>query len=795
MITLPVLLAGASLLLFLSLPYLTNRYLLPLLLVDLPFTDKELSLATISPWQVQGSLSLAGEGQPTLFVPRFELDYTPGTLRQKNLSELLIDSASLQLDIAGGRPVISGLTDSRPAMSKKDNTSGLLLPLAVEHLRLRNFCLRLGGDLKKPLTMLIDGRFDLGFTEQPQNNKLLQSLTGQIEINGDLRARSTIAMTEEENGYLLRLTIETADLDWLGRFFPKMQGAELSGQLVADLAADINKSLNSITGYQVALKLPGFFYQDDLLTVDNRSATQPITLKLAGNPDKTSYDLTGLLVSKPEKSALDLQGELHLQEAAFKGSGRLLPARTGSEVKFNYSGNHSEMASRINYRLTGDAFTLQDDVSVSPFSIEGEAEMSGPGVTGTAQGHFPEISLSKKELKLINLSFRLPLRYPPVPESAKGTEEDPAGELKIDQLRYKNVNSGKFRADLMPSPEGLNYKALITTPFVPGLQLGCQGSATFNQELAASCRLNETKFNSATFPSFLKLPKDLSLTGKLAAGGQFQLQENGFAGKLSLDIHDGRLEDGKNTLSDISLHLTFPRLPLLQSSPSQLCSIGSADLGKIKLSKAKIHFRIEDQQSIFLERFRANWCGGKVETGSFPLSTDMQELETTLYCDRLGFTELLSQFGIDKTEGQGSLNGRLPVTISKQGVVFDDGFLFSTPGNSGIVRFNDTTQLRRGLPDISNSAYLDYSMKALENFAYNWTKLSFNSQNDDLLITMQLDGKPADPLPFGYSKGRIVPSDQGPGLQHPIRLDVNFRIPMQALLQYGKNIQSIMEKM
>jgi len=141
------------------------------------------------------------------------------------------------------------------------------------------------------------------------------------------------------------------------------------------------------------------------------------------------------------------------------------------------------------------------------------------------------------------------------------------------------------------------------------------------------------------------------------------------------------------------------------------------------------------------------------------------------------------------------LNGRLPVKISKQGVVFDDGFLFSTPGDSGIVRFNDTTQLRRGIPDISNSTYLDYSMKALENFAYNWTKLSFNSKNDDLLITMQLDGKPADPLPFGYNNGRIVPSDQGPGLQHPIRLDVNFRIPMQALLQYGRNIQSIMEKM
>jgi hypothetical protein len=60
---------------------------------------------------------------------------------------------------------------------------------------------------------------------------------------------------------------------------------------------------------------------------------------------------------------------------------------------------------------------------------------------------------------------------------------------------------------------------------------------------------------------------------------------------------------------------------------------------------------------------------------------------------------------------------------------------------------------------------------------------------------MQLDGKPAEPLPFGYQDGQIVTSQEGPGLQHPIRLDVNFRLPMQDLFQYGKNIQSMMEKM
>ena len=305
----------------------------------------------------------------------------------------------------------------------------------------------------------------------------------------------------------------------------------------------------------------------------------------------------------------------------------------------------------------------------------------------------------------------------------------------------------------------------------------------------------ETQVDSSSFPAFIPLPDKLSVSGTLAADGEFHITDKIPAGKLRLDYHDGVVTHGENKLSDINVDVYFPRLPIPQSSPGQLCTIGSLEFGKIKLSDAKIFFRIEDEQSVFLEKMGANWCGGKVETGSFTLAGDMKDLETTFYCDRLGFTDLLAQFGINKTEGQGSLNGRLPVQINKHGVIFDDGFLFSTPGNGGIVRFNDTKQLLQGMSDSNSSAYLDYSMRALENFSYNWTKLTFNSQNDDLLIAMQLDGKPAEPLPFGYKNGRIVPSDQGPGLQHPIRLDVNFRLPMQDLFQYGKNIQSIMENM
>ncbi len=213
------------------------------------------------------------------------------------------------------------------------------------------------------------------------------------------------------------------------------------------------------------------------------------------------------------------------------------------------------------------------------------------------------------------------------------------------------------------------------------------------------------------------------------------------------------------------------------------------------MSDAQIQFRVDNLFSIFIESAQLSWCGGRVEMGGLKLYKDMERLDTTLYCDRLGYTELLNQFDIGDAEGEGSLNGRLPLLISKEGIRFDDGFLFSTPGNSGIVRFRNTDQLRQGIPSVNQAAYLEYSLNALENFSYNWTKLTFNTEQEQLLLSLQLDGKPAEPLPYGYKDGQIVKTEKGSGLQHPIRLDVNFRLPLNDLFRYGKNIQSIMENM
>lgn len=791
LVSLPILFVLGSTLFFLFLPFLADHYLIPRLIEELPFTDKELSLSRISPWKIRGTLTLADTDRTTLAVPRFEIAYTPASLLQRKISSLLLDSASLQVEMQGGKPVIRGLTTGDSSAMGQKSHSPFLLPLAIETIIVKNCAITLHRNQQNPITVLVDGRFSLGFLNQPADSKLLTTLSGPVQIRGDLLLNGELTLQAVDPGYEAVLQVDMPDIGQLSLLSPYLQDAQFAGRLSLKSRVRFNQVLDRIIDYAATVEFPGLAFEKDAFIFKESRPDQPTTLHITGDKDTSKFILNNAVLVEPEKMAVNLQGEMTLPAGEFNGSGDIFFDRTQSNLNINFTGSHQQAETRVKYALASEAVKVGNTFSCRPFKANGDIVLKGTAVTANLKGMIPQITLKKSQTTLVNLSLHLPLQYP---FPAKGAART-AGAVNIEEIRYRNVNSGRLRATFLPSQAGIAFTTLLTTPFIPDLQFTCDGSAQTAKNISAQCRFPATAVNSATFPHFLKLPDKLTFTGTLAADGKFHLRDSIPGGELTVDYRDGTLSHGENKLSDINFTVAFPHLPLLQSKPGQLGSIGSLSFGKIKMFDARIRFRVEDEQSIFLEKIQAGWCGGNVETGSFTLAGTMQELDTTLYCDRLGFTELLAQFGINKAEGEGSLNGRLPMIINRQGVTFDDGFLFSTPGNGGIVRFNDTRQLRQGMPDIGKSASLDYSMQALENFSYNWTKLSFNSQKNDLVIAMQLDGKPADPLPFGYKSGQIVPSNQGPGLQHPIRLDVNFRFPMQDLFHYGKNIQSFMENM
>ena len=119
---------------------------------------------------------------------------------------------------------------------------------------------------------------------------------------------------------------------------------------------------------------------------------------------------------------------------------------------------------------------------------------------------------------------------------------------------------------------------------------------------------------------------------------------------------------------------------------------------------------------------------------------------------------------------------------------FDNGFLYSTPGQTGQIQLKGTQALLSGVPPGSpQHTQLDIATEALKDYTYQWAKLNVQSQNDLLLLKLQLDGKPNRLLPFAYDQQlgqfkRIT--GEGQAEFKGISIDLNFKSPLNEIIHY-----------
>jgi hypothetical protein len=225
-------------------------------------------------------------------------------------------------------------------------------------------------------------------------------------------------------------------------------------------------------------------------------------------------------------------------------------------------------------------------------------------------------------------------------------------------------------------------------------------------------------------------------------------------------------------------------------------NVNRFDAGRFHCNNARIRFSLEDGRFINVENLKFNWCNGIVSTEAFRLPSDDDIIDITLYCDRLGMEDLFYQLGAFDAEGGGTLSGRIPVVVKNTKIGFDDGFLFSTPGQGGRIFIRNLDKMLVGIPKNTREyAQLDLAGEALKNFEYNWVTLKLNSHGDSLAVNMQLDGKPVSSLPFEYNRNlnsfiRIDAKSPGSNFQG-IKLNVNLNLPFNQVIQFGNNLKRI----
>ena len=297
---------------------------------------------------------------------------------------------------------------------------------------------------------------------------------------------------------------------------------------------------------------------------------------------------------------------------------------------------------------------------------------------------------------------------------------------------------------------------------------------------------------------FLPAAKGFTFKGKFLEQGNLVAGKSGLRATIKSSLSNGKLHHKKNKIlvEGIQMALWIPDLIKMHSAPGQKLKFSRASFGEMRIENGEIDFQIESPRSVLVEKSHFNWCDGTVDAPAIRFTSGIDAYNLILYCDRLNLAKVLQQFGAASVTAEGELNGRIPLRYQNGKLSFKDGFLFTTPGASGKIRMTDTEILTAGIPpDTPQYVQMELARKALEDYDYSWAKLNLTSEGEDLIINLQLDGKPAKSLPFVYRKdmggfAKVEAGVQGSTFQG-IRLDVNFRLPLNKIMQYKELIQMI----
>ncbi len=447
-----------------------------------------------------------------------------------------------------------------------------------------------------------------------------------------------------------------------------------------------------------------------------------------------------------------------------------------------------------------------------------EVTVAGRGLTGSLKELAASIDLRSQETRPVHAQGRLSLTDGRITHGPSGFDlSNIRLDLPYDSATTNGPDYGSFSAALahggraigplqgrvIRKERAVHLRAVHASALFPGMQaiLTAQvatAAAAF-PEIAA--RLDVPAYELPAGDDLGRLLPALSgvtLTGTVSAGARASLSASGVHAAGDLAITDGRLEMAQQKLAvegiDAALH--FPELPRLRSGPAQPLRFSRATVGSIEVDGGRFDFQVESPSTLFVEKGHLRWCGGRIDAQSLRLTAGKQAYALSLYCQRLALARILEQLGAVNARGTGTVNGRIPVVYDNGRIQFDDGFLFSTPGETGQIQLTGTEILTQGIPTgTPQFAQVDLAREALKDYTYQWAKLGMTTEGESLVLRLQFDGQPAGPLPFVYQKEiggfvRVNAGEQGSRFQG-IALDVNLRLPLNRLLEYKEIVDMI----
>ena len=673
-----------------------------------------------------------------------------------SLQPLQLESASLSIDPGtlgiSGIPVVFGPTES-------DTAHAVVLELKQEG---DNLQLKAKGKIREPFAVQLDGTASV--------NRAAEN----IQSTGSFSIMISEPSTPEDKEKFFPVLENGTDFsgtfgftrDESGNWQAEIKGAGLKPGEGRGRPIQMQYNMVSLQGAGPVLDIRGNGTPDD--------AEFAASLAISG----VRVTHAGTVLQIPAMEMHSTFNRRNAKEGAIASNGTL---RLGmADVKFQRND------------LTGRAdITFQADMS--PISAGKSNTMQTVGTITLAKG---EVADGASGLRLQDVAATVPWSWPPAPGEV-------TGKLELPRMQWQGNDLGFVRADVSLRNTTYTVSGSYTSRLFQGLVVKISGQADStpgNIFGEFALHADSTPFAPIDLGRFDPTLSKAYFSGELALDGQLRIRPGEMQGSVAAGLQGGHFSypEKKYEVKDISLSVHIPSLPDFRTGPAQTLHFSEASLGNLVFSDGKATWQLESNNSFFLEEAVVRWAGGRVFTNAVRISPAKKEIIVPIFCDRLKLTELLNQFGIGNAQGEGTVNGRIPLLVGKNSVRFEDGFLYSSPGESGSVKIGAFDILSAGIPkNTPQFAQVDFAAEALKNFQYNWVKLLLNSEDENLVLQMQMDGKPVQSLPFSYDSqtGMLQRTDgKGPGIDQPIRLDVNFRLPLNRFLGYSGKIQEIMKK-
>ncbi|MFO7665657.1 MAG: YdbH domain-containing protein [Desulfobacterales bacterium] len=458
---------------------------------------------------------------------------------------------------------------------------------------------------------------------------------------------------------------------------------------------------------------------------------------------------------------------------------------------------NSEVKGLINLNTRNVVFKSgSSKIDIPAFSVSGIFEQNtGKSLRFDGALNLKDISMedSKLQFAASGIGGTIPFEWP-----FKIIEKK--GAFFADAVFWKNMNLGAFSGTTRQDNSGLLFDGEYKSAVLKGMVAGFSGKSelfgTKSPDTEISFIVRKYKTGSdIDLGRFFPQTKGMAFGGTLELNGRISFMDKKPAGFLKANIREGsfRYSDKDIVVEGININLSMTDLFAARSGPRQHLSFDRASIGAIQLSEGKVDFQVESAESFYIEKSNVKWCNGSVNTQSIRISPANRDVSLTLFCDRVNLAMIIEQFGIAKAEGSGSVNGKIPVEYKGGKISFTDGFLYSTPGEGGTIHITGAKLLEEGtVPGTSQLTQIDLTLEALKDYIYDWVRLKLTTEGEDLLLYLQFDGRPANPLPFIYKKElggfvRVKSAEEGSRFQG-IRLDINLVVPLDKILHYRDSL-------